>query len=120
MRTRTSSVEALWNVLTAAGGSLALMLIVTMAVGIVALTLLFAGSAVVTLEGFARVVRRWRSLLGFGLVWALFVGAGSLYFADARGRGRGGRPLLLAARDGESPRSPSRCRRGRCSGSCAG
>jgi lipoprotein-releasing system permease protein len=75
-------VEPLWNVLTAAGGSLALMLIVTMAVGITALTLLFAGSAVVTLEGFARVSQRWSSRIGFGLGWAVFVGAGSLYFAD--------------------------------------
>jgi len=77
-------VEALWSVLTAAGGSLALMLIVTMAVGIMALTLLFVGSAVVTLEGFARVARRWRSLLGFAGVWAVFVGAASLYYADAQ------------------------------------
>ena len=40
-------MEALWNVLTAAGGSLALTLIVTLALGITALTLLFVGSAVV-------------------------------------------------------------------------
>jgi len=76
-------VDALWNVLTAAGGSLALTLIVTMAVGINALTLLFLGSAVVTLERFARVARRWRSLLGFGAVWALLVATGSLYLAEA-------------------------------------
>ncbi len=71
-------MEALWNVLTAAGGSLALVLIVTLAFGIMALTLLFVGSAVVTLEGFARVARRPRSLLGFGVVWAVFVGTGSM------------------------------------------
>ena len=75
-------MDALWDILTAAGGSLALMLIVTMAVGITALTLLFVGSAVVTLEGFARVAQRKRSLLGFGVVWAVFIGAGSLYFAE--------------------------------------
>jgi lipoprotein-releasing system permease protein len=75
-------VEALWSVLTAAGGSLALMLIVTMAVGIMALTLLFVGSAVVTLESFARVARRWRTLLGCVLIWAVFVGGASLYFAE--------------------------------------
>jgi lipoprotein-releasing system permease protein len=73
-------VDPIWSVLTAAGGSLALTLIVTLAVGITALTLLFVGSAVVTLESFARVARRWRSTIGFGVVWAVFVGAGALYF----------------------------------------
>ncbi len=70
-----------WELLTAAGGTLALTLIVTIAVGINALTLLFVGSAVVTLERFARVARRWRSVLGFGLCWAALVGAGSLYWS---------------------------------------
>ena len=50
----TALVDVLWSVLTAAGGTLALGLIVTLAVGINALTLLFLGSAVVTLERFAR------------------------------------------------------------------
>ncbi len=59
------------------------MLIVTLALGIMALTLLFVGSAVVTLEGFARVARRWRSLLGVGVVWAVFVGTGSMYFTES-------------------------------------
>ena len=47
--------DAVWNVLAAGGGTLALVLIVTIAVGINALTLLFLGSAVVTLERFARL-----------------------------------------------------------------
>jgi lipoprotein-releasing system permease protein len=88
-----AGVDALWDVLAAAGGTLALTLIVTIAVGINALTLLFLGSAVVTLERFARVARSARSLLGFGACWAVLVGAGSLYWSDpelvaATGRGR--------------------------------
>jgi lipoprotein-releasing system permease protein len=66
----------LWGLLTAAGGTLALGLIVTLAVGINALTLLFLGSAVVTLERFARASRRRVSLLGFTLVWTFVVAAG--------------------------------------------
>jgi lipoprotein-releasing system permease protein len=60
----------LWDVLTAAGGSVALVLIVVIALGINALTLLFAGSAVVALEHFARAARRTRSAVGFGAVWS--------------------------------------------------
>jgi lipoprotein-releasing system permease protein len=72
----TALTGVLWSVLTAAGGTLALGLIVTLAVGINALTLLFLGSAVVTLERFARANRRLGSLLGCGLVWSLLVAAG--------------------------------------------
>ena len=68
--------DVLWGLLTAAGGALALVLIVSLAIGINALTLLFLGSAVVTLERFARASRRWRSLLGFALLWTLVVAAG--------------------------------------------
>ena len=71
-----------WAMLSAAGGTLALTLIITLALGINALTLLFVGSAVITLERFARVAHRWRSLLGFSLVWALLVGAMSLGWSD--------------------------------------
>jgi lipoprotein-releasing system permease protein len=77
----------LWDLLTAAGGTLALTLIVSIALGINALTLLFLGSAVVTLERFARVARRWRSMLGFGLCWAGLVGAGSLGWRGAESAG---------------------------------
>jgi hypothetical protein len=72
----TALVGVLWSVLTAAGGTLALVLIVTMAVGINALTLLFLGSAVVTLERFAPANRRLGSLIGCALVWTLLVAAG--------------------------------------------
>ncbi len=70
---------AAWEVMTAAGGTLALTLIVAIALGINALTLLFLGSAVIALEQFARVATRWRSLLGFGLFWSLTVAGGWLY-----------------------------------------
>jgi len=61
----------LWDVLTAAGGSVALVLIVAIALGINVLTLLFAGSAVVALEHFARAARRTRSVVGFGAAWSV-------------------------------------------------
>jgi len=68
----------LWQVLTAAGGSLALTLILAIAVGILALALLFVGSAVVALERFARVSHSLRTLLVVALVWSLCVGSGFL------------------------------------------
>jgi len=49
---------AAWEWLAAAGGSVALGLIVALAVGINALTVLFLGSAVIVLERFARAARR--------------------------------------------------------------
>jgi hypothetical protein len=49
-----SAAALIWDALTVAGGTLALTLIVAIAVGINALALLFAGSAVVALERFAR------------------------------------------------------------------
>jgi lipoprotein-releasing system permease protein len=61
----------LWDVLTAAGGSVALVLIVAIALGINVLTLLFAGSAVVALEHFARAARRKRSVVGFAAIWTV-------------------------------------------------
>jgi lipoprotein-releasing system permease protein len=59
-----------WDLLTAAGGTLALSFIVALAVGMNALTLLFVGSAVVALERFARVARSGRNALACGLVAA--------------------------------------------------
>ena len=50
-----------WDVLTAAGGTLALTLIIAIALGINGLSLLFVGSAVVALEQFSRAARRFRS-----------------------------------------------------------
>ena len=60
----------LWDVLSAAGGTVALVLIVAIALGINAMTLLFAGSAVVALERFARAARRTRSWVWFALPWS--------------------------------------------------
>jgi len=68
-----------WELLTAAGGTLALSLIVVIAVGLNALTVLFFGSAVVALERFARVRASWQGLLGFGVVWSALVGIGALH-----------------------------------------
>ncbi|HKA14940.1 MAG TPA: lipoprotein-releasing ABC transporter permease subunit [Myxococcota bacterium] len=71
-----------WTVLTAAGGTVALALILAIALGINAMTLLFFGSAVVALERFARVATRWRVIAACGLVWALLLGAFSLYWRE--------------------------------------
>jgi lipoprotein-releasing system permease protein len=71
-------LASLWELVTAAGGTLALTLIVAIALGINALTLLFFGSAVVALERFARAPLRWRGALAFGVGWGLVVGAGAL------------------------------------------
>ena len=73
----------LWEILSAAGGTLALALIVAIAVGVNALTLLFVGSAVVTLERFARVAQRGSSVVLAGLGWAALVGAMQLNWLDA-------------------------------------
>lgn len=64
------TLELFWAALAAAGGSLALALIISLALGIGAMTLLFVGSAVVTLVQFARVVRSARTLIGSALLWA--------------------------------------------------
>jgi lipoprotein-releasing system permease protein len=81
----------LWNLLTAAGGTLALTFIVALAVGINALTLLFLGSAVVALERFARAVRRWRSVVTVSVVWSALIAAGAV---------QGGVPHLTGAPPG--------------------
>ncbi len=73
-----------WTVLTAAGGTVALGLILALALGINAMTLLFFGSAVVALERFARVATRLRVIAACVAVWAALLGAFSLYWtADA-------------------------------------
>ena len=70
---------ALWAWITTSGSTLAATLIVIIALGVNALTLLFAGSAVVALEGFARVARRPTSIVGCVLLWAGVLGVGSRY-----------------------------------------
>jgi lipoprotein-releasing system permease protein len=73
-----------WAVLTTAGGTVALGLILAIALGINAMTLLFFGSAVVALERFARVATRRGVIAVCVLVWAVLLGAFSLYWsADA-------------------------------------
>ena len=68
----------LWELLTAAGGTVALSFIVTIALGISALALLFVGSAVVALERFARVSTTLRSRLLVAGVWSVVVGVAAL------------------------------------------
>ncbi len=62
--------SAVWEVLTAAGGTLALTFIVGLVLGIGALALLFFGSAVIALEHFARSVTRWRTVVAVALPWS--------------------------------------------------
>jgi lipoprotein-releasing system permease protein len=65
---------AVWDALVAAGGSLALTFIVAIALGIVAGTAVFVGSAVVVLERFARATRRPSSVALVTVVWAALLG----------------------------------------------
>ena len=58
----TVAAERLLELLATAGGTFALSFLVLLALGISALTLLFAASAVVVLERFARRARRLRSI----------------------------------------------------------
>jgi lipoprotein-releasing system permease protein len=74
----SAAAAAFWELLTAAGGTLALTLIVALALGICALALLFVGSAVVALERFARVARSPRTLALVSLAWAALLGAFAL------------------------------------------
>jgi lipoprotein-releasing system permease protein len=80
---------ALWELLTAAGGTLALTLIVALALGICALALLFVGSAVVALERFARVARSPRTLALVVPVWAVLLAAFALSRGAPEGAGEG-------------------------------
>ena len=73
----------LWDVLSTAGGTLALTFIVALALGINALTLLFLGSAAVALERFARAIRGWRSPIGVSLAWSVLVGVAAVYWGAA-------------------------------------
>ncbi|MFP8879718.1 MAG: hypothetical protein VCE43_09830, partial [Myxococcota bacterium] len=72
--------SAAWDVLTAAGGTLALTFIVGLALGIGALALLFFGSAVIALEHFARSVARWQTVAAVGLAWSAVLAVFVLYF----------------------------------------
>ncbi|MBJ21704.1 MAG: hypothetical protein CL933_20035 [Deltaproteobacteria bacterium] len=52
-------MEGLWTSLDAAGGSLAVAFIISLAAGIVAMTLVYLGSALLVLDRFARVAKGW-------------------------------------------------------------
>ena len=69
----------LWTWLTGVPGTLALVFIVAIALGINAMTLVFTGSAVVALERFARASRRWSTRIGCVIAWSLVLGLFSLY-----------------------------------------
>jgi lipoprotein-releasing system permease protein len=70
----SATAERLLEVLAAAGGTFALSFLVLLALGISALTLLFAGSAVVVLERFARRARSFPSIALASVVTALVAG----------------------------------------------
>jgi lipoprotein-releasing system permease protein len=67
----TAVAEQLIDLLSAAGGTFALSFLMALVLGIVVLTLMFLGSAVVVLERFARGVRRWRTLALTSALWAV-------------------------------------------------
>ncbi len=71
----TALATEIWAALSVAGGSVALAFIVTLALGICSLAVLFFGSAVVVLERFARAVKRPRSVAIVTVIWALLLGA---------------------------------------------
>jgi len=58
---------------SAAGGGLAVVFIVTLAAGILAMTLVYVGSALLVLDRFARVARGWVLPIGAGLFVAFGV-----------------------------------------------
>jgi len=88
-------LEALWDLVSAAGGTLALSFIVALALGINALTILFLGSSVVVLERFARAVRRPRSVVIAGLCAAPLAGGLAFELLDAEAFGAEVLPLGL-------------------------
>jgi lipoprotein-releasing system permease protein len=61
----------IWDLAGATGGSVALAFIVVIALGLLALTVLFAGAAVVVLERFARLARRPSLVMATALGWTL-------------------------------------------------
>jgi len=64
-----------WDALVAASGSVALVFIVALVLGICATAVLFFGSAVVVLDRFAREARRFSSALLVTLAFAALLGA---------------------------------------------
>jgi lipoprotein-releasing system permease protein len=82
-------LAGLWDVLAAAGGSVALSFIVALALGLAALTIFFLGSSVVVLERFARAARSPLRIVLFGVGWAAVVAA---VFLDSIDPGASGQP----------------------------
>jgi lipoprotein-releasing system permease protein len=68
-------VTGLWQALSTTGGSLALVFIVALVLGLCAMAVLFFGSAVVVLERFAREANRWPSALLVTIALAMLLGA---------------------------------------------
>lgn len=66
-----SALGLAWEWLAQGGGTLALTFIVALALGIVSLTAIYVGSAVIVLSGFARMTRGVRWILFFGACTAL-------------------------------------------------
>ena len=69
------TATGLWDLLAAGGGTLALTFIVGLALGLLSLTILFVGSAVVVLERFARVKSSPLWIAGFGILVAASLAA---------------------------------------------
>ncbi len=87
--------ELFWNLLSVAGGSLALGFIVAIALAIGAITLLFFGSSVVVLERFARAANRPKQTVAVALCWALLVGSVGVLIASPEARMAGESAGLL-------------------------
>jgi hypothetical protein len=84
-------LAGLWDVLAAAGGSVALSFIVALALGLAALTIFFLGSSVVVLERFARAARSPLRIALFGVLWAAVMAA---VFLDSVDPGASGQPWI--------------------------
>jgi lipoprotein-releasing system permease protein len=81
-------LAGLWDVLAAAGGSVALSFIVALALGLAALTIFFLGSSVVVLERFARAARSPLRIALFGVLWAAVMAAVFLDSVDPGASGQ--------------------------------
>ncbi len=95
-------MRVIWEGAAVAGGALALGFIVLLAIGLVTLTALFGGAAVVVLERFARQQARWRPALAAWVVWTLGAGWVGLEAVVPGAFGRraeliGALPLVLAS-----------------------
>ncbi|NNL67407.1 MAG: hypothetical protein HKP30_14255, partial [Myxococcales bacterium] len=64
----------LFDGLTAVSGTVAFSFIVALALGLVAMVVLFLTSAVVVLDRFARTARSPLWIVGSGIVWAVLAG----------------------------------------------